>query len=213
MSSNVWLSTVQTSTTLTFTCQRSRARRVCHGHGPSRIVVRTYPIDSEHDRKMNMKNQPNHSVFPRSNPPLPRDLSFLGPSPLSHNQTNNGSFPPPPPQLLRGPGSTGCPLPSLPDRPPPVTSHKRKRTVSPEPAATGGYGPISDGGSARGAGQITMAGPPPVKLIGRKNTAHDIWKFVRAVEINKDVQQEEWPDDYDKFLSNRPDSPFIDYQL
>jgi len=161
---------------------------------------------------MNTKNQPCRSVFPRSNPPLPRDLSFIGPSPLSHNQVNKDSFLPPP-QLLRGPGSAGCPLPSLPDHPPPVASHKRKQAVSPEPAATGSYGPMSDGGLARGVGQITMAGPPAVKLVGRKNTAHDIWKFVRAVGINEDVQQEEWPDDYDKFLSNRPDSPFIGCKL
>jgi len=175
-------------------------------------TVRAAPPNVDSTSRMNPldMNRRNRSVRPGINPPLPADLSFLGPPPLSRGQPDQDTFLP---QQLRGPGSAGLPLPSLSDRPLPAASRKRTRTISPEPAVTGGYGPISDGGFDGGADRTKLVSPHAVKLAGRKNTAHDIWAFVRAVETNETIPQEDWPNDYNRYLVKRPSSSFIGCKL
>lgn len=87
--------------------------------------------------------------------------------------------------------------------------------ASPEPAAVGSYGPIPDVSLGGKADQVPVINPgfAAVKLAGRKNTAYDIWVFVRAVTTNQDLPREQWPDDYDQHLVGRPDSPFIGCKL
>jgi len=144
---------------------------------------------------MNSENRFNHSVGSGSSPfhpPLlshidndirdhtrhPKDLSFLGQLPLSHNQairdfgvwnrSAQGGFSS---QPLQGSGQASPLPPSLPNHPLPVASHKCKRVISPDPAAAGGYGPIS---GSRESDGVTMDLLPTIKFTGRKNSAYNI---------------------------------------
>ena len=106
-----------------------------------------------------------------------------------------------------------CPLApsaSLPDCPLPVTLHKCKRVSSPEPAAAGGYGPIS--GSQESYG-VTMDLLPTIKFTGRKNSAYDIWLFIRALRTDEDLPPELWPNDYNQHLTEQSDAPFVGCEL
>jgi len=183
---------------------------------------------------MNSENRFNHSVSSGSSPshpPLPshidndvrdhtrhpKDLSFLGPLPLSHNQaihnfgvwncSAQGGLSS---QPLQGPGQASPLPPSLPDRPLPVASHKCKQAISPEPAAVGGYGPIS--GSQESDG-VTMDLLPTIKFTGQKNSTYDIWLFIRALRTDEDLPPELWPNDYNQHLTERPDAPFVGCKL
>jgi len=120
-----------------------------------------------------------------------------------------------PPQPLRGPGLTGLPLQPVRSHPLPTTSRKRQRTASPEPAATGGYGPIPNVGLGGEADRVPAINPgfAAVKFARRKNSAYEIWIFVRAVMTDQYVPPEQWPNDYDQHLVKRPDSPFIGCKL
>ena len=147
--------------------------------------------DAERAHKMNTENRLSHPIHP----------GFA-----------SSNFPSPP-QPLRGPGSIGRLLPSLPDCPLPVVSHKRRRTTSPEPAAMGGYGPILGGDPDDETGQVVTDPSPAVKFTGRKNAAYDIWAFTRAVNTNEDILPGQWPNDYDQHLAGRPDSLFVGCKL
>lgn len=114
--------------------------------------------------------------------------------------------------MLRGPGEPGTPPVPHQVFPPPVTSRKRKRrrnrTPSPEPAAVGGYGPITEE-----PGRITVVPSPTIKFSERKNTAYDVWAFVRGVEVEGNIPIEQWPNDYDQRLTRRPDTLLIGCKL
>jgi len=149
----------------------------------------------------------------------PKDLSFLGPLPLSHDQaiqdfsvwncSTQGSFPS---QPLRGPGQAGFSSSSLPDHPLPAASHKRKRTTSPEPPTMSGCRPRT-GGLVGESDRMTMDPPPAIKFTERKNSAYDIWVFVRALMTDKDLPPELWPNDCNRHLTKRPDTSFVGCKL
>lgn len=54
---------------------------------------------------------------------------------------------------------------------------------------------------------------PVVKFAGRKGTAFEIWLFARGVDTKEDVVPEQWPNDYDRYLTKRPDTPFVGCKL
>ena len=145
----------------------------------------------------------------------PKDLSFLGTSPASREKAlqdlatwncSDGSEVPS--MVLRRPGGTGVPLAPRLNPPPPTATHKRKRRHNqislPDLAAVGGYGPMTED-----SGRVTVGSYSIVKLTERKNSAYGIWVFVRGIETEDQIPIEQWPGDYDRHLSRRPDVPFV----
>lgn len=132
----------------------------------------------------------------------------------------------PSPQPLQGPGEAGPPYPPAPDQPasqknkrtapspshplPPVT-RKRRRTTRTSPATVGGCGPIP--ASPGGQTERSTSPDPTITFPERKNPAYEIWVFIRALETDDVVPTEQWPEDYDNHLINRPDSAFVGCKL
>lgn len=57
--------------------------------------------------------------------------------------------------------------------------------------------------------QSTPDPPSAIGYVGRKNTAYEIWIFTRAIETDENVPAERWPDDYNQYLTKRPDTMFV----
>ena len=150
----------------------------------------------------------------------PKDLALLGTPPLSHDEAiqsgaaqNCCEKPGVPPSTLQGPGEPGTPLAPQHGVPPQPTSRKRKRrqkrAPSPVPAAVGGYGPINDE-----PGQIAVIPSTMITFAERKNTAYDVWAFVRGVQVEGNhLPIEQWPKDYDRHLTRRPETPLLGCKL
>jgi hypothetical protein len=106
----------------------------------------------------------------------------------------------------------GPPSPPIPNHNPPLTSQKRKQTTSLNPAAVGGYGPIP-GSQYELSDRSTPDPSPVIQFTRRKNSAYDVWVFTRAVATNVVVPAEQWPDDYDDYLTKRPGTEFVGCKL
>ena len=61
--------------------------------------------------------------------------------------------------------------------------------------------------------RITVGASSIIKFTQRKNTAYDVWAFVRAVETEENMPAEQWPDDYNEYLTKRPDTLLIGCKL
>jgi hypothetical protein len=150
----------------------------------------------------------------------PKDPTSLGPLPPSHtqplqdsnlwNRSAHGLFSS---QPLRGPGHAGPSSTPLPDHLLPSISRKRKRTTSLDSAAIGGYGPIPLSSQDVQTEPSTPDLSPEIKFAERKNSAYEIWAFIRPVETAKVVPADQWPDDYRDHLTKRPDAMFIGCKL
>ena len=145
-----------------------------------------------------------------SQPPAP--LSAMSPDMSTENQSHHNassalssSHLPFQPYIDNIDNIYHCAGPS--DHPPPL-KRKHKRAASPEPAEVGGYGPIPGSPSER-TERSTPDPPPAIGYTGRKNTAYNIWMFTRAVETNKEVAANDWPDDYGDHLTKRPGTTFV----
>ena len=182
--------------------------------------------------QMNVESQSSHNIgpgFPPSHLPSqahvdetqhdvyhhPRNLSFLGPLPPSHeqsiqdfntwNRSPRGLFPS---QPLQVPGQPSPLSPPPPDHPPPPISWKCKRTAPTDPATVGGYGPIP--GSPDGqTDRLTPDPVPAIKFTEQKNSAYNVWPFIRGVETDDTVPAEQWQDDYSNHLTSRPNTMHI----
>lgn len=170
-------------------------------------------LESPSPPHYHFNNNGYHHTYP------PNDPSFLGPLHPLHdqaihnfnawNRSTRGCFPS---QLLQGPGQTSAPPPSPSGRPLSTASCKRKRATSPGPAVVGGYGPIP-GGLDEESEQSTPGPPPAIKFTERKNSAYDVWAFLRAIEADEVIPDDQWPDDYNRHLVRRPKSQFVSCKL
>ena len=68
----------------------------------------------------------------------------------------------------------------------------------------GSYGPMIE--ESR---RITVSASSIIKFTERKNTAYDVWVFVRGVEAEENVPIDWWPKNYDQHLTRRPDAPLL----
>ena len=148
-------------------------------------------------------NEINCRVYDSSN------LSFVGPlCPAGSQENPLDGFT----AWMRSP--EGCfPSQSLPDPSPPspsVPNHNHPPTL--DSAAVGGYG-STPGSQYEQSDGSTPDPAPTVKFAGRKNTAHDIWPFTRAVKTASVVPDEEWLDDYNDYLVERPEATFVGCKL
>ena len=73
----------------------------------------------------------------------------------------------------------------------------------------GGYGPIFDGKPDQGSDQMAVDPSPTVKFNGWKSAARDIWSFVRALDNKDPVLPDQWPDDFNENLSEKPKTAFV----
>lgn len=157
----------------------------------------------------NNTSNAHHNVY------HPAGLSFLGSIPPSFEQgvqsfnawmhSPGGCFPS---QPLRGPGEPGPSSSIIPDSP--TVPNKRKRTLSPERAAVGGYGPIPGDPHEEPSRRTPDQDPSPeIEFNERKNSAYDVWAFARGLLTNETIPADQWPRDYNQHLTKRPDESFL----
>ena len=165
------------------------------------------PSQAQTDNADNSHHHANHPTDPSffGLPPLSCDQPVRGVSAL--DRSIQGCFPS---QQLRGPGYTGTTPPPLPDCPLSPTS--RGPTASPDLDAVDGYGP-TPGSPDQQTEPSTSDLHPTARFARRKNSAYEIWAFIRAVETDEVVPAEQWPDDYDDHLTHRPDTTFVGCKL
>jgi hypothetical protein len=114
-----------------------------------------------------------------------------------------------PSQSFGGPEQVSPPIPDSLEHHP-AEPRKRKRTSTPEYAEGSDHETTSEEEEDEA---MLDPNPSPSVRFGRKNSAYDVWAFVRPAQTREDIPDNQWPKDYDILLTSRPHTPFIGCKL